>query len=111
MDKINSLKEQIQKLKNQRNAIDVKISIMQKKYNEHINIHRGDMYIDYANSAYIKVLSIDKDIMHVLHMDRRSIRYDWLSKECITRLKQLTALPEDMNDMWKSRGINITDIK
>ena len=110
-EETNILKEQIQELENQRHNIDNKISILQQKYNKSLEIHIGNIYKTYTEGVYIKVLDVSDSSVNILQIDDQVIAWDWWSKECVSTLKQLTELPKNIIDIWKSRGINITDIK
>ena len=103
----NTLKEQIQELENQRHNIDNKISILQQKYNESLEIHIGNIYTTYTEDEYIKVLDVNDSRVDILRIDDQVIKYDWYSKEYVSSLKQLTELPKDISDIWKSRGIKL----
>ena len=103
----NTLKKQIQELENQRHNIDTKISILQQKYNELLKIHIGSIYTTYTEDAYIKVLDVNDSRVDILRIDDQVIKYDWYSKEYVSSLKQLTELPKDISDIWKSRGIKL----
>lgn len=104
---ISTLKEQIQELENQRHNIDTKISILRQKYNKSLEIYIGSIYKTYATDAYIKVLDVSDSRVYVLRIDEQVINYDWWRKECVSLLEQLTALPKDISDIWKSRGIKL----
>lgn len=104
---ISTLKEQIQELENQRHNIDTKISILRQKYNKSLEIYVGSIYKIYATDAYIKVLDVSDSRVYVLRIDEQVIIYDWWRKECVSLLEQLTALPKDISDIWKSRGIKL----
>lgn len=106
-EETNTLKEQIQELENQRHNIDNKISILQQKYNESLEIHIGSIYKNYTEDEYIKVLDVNDSRVDILRIDDQVINYDWYSKECISSLKQLTELPKDISDIWESRGIKL----
>ena len=103
----NTLKEQIQELENQRHNIDNKISILQQKYNESLEIYIGSLYKTDTEDEYIKVLDVNDSSVDILRIDDQVINYDWYSKECINSLKQLTELPKDISDIWESRGIKL----
>ena len=103
----NTLKEQIQELENQRHNIDNKISILQQIYNKSLEIHIGNIYKTYTEGVYIKVLDISDSNIDILQIDDQAITWDWWSKECVSPLKQLTKLPKDIIDIWKSRGIKL----
>lgn len=106
-EETNILKEQIQELENQRHNIDNKISILQQKYNKSLEIHIGNIYKTYTEDAYIKVLDVSDSSVELLQIDDQGITWDWWSKECVSTLKQLTELPKDIIDIWKSRGIKL----
>lgn len=103
----NTLKEQIQELENQRHNIDNKISILRQKYNKSLEIHIGNIYKTYTEDAYIKVVDVNDSSVDILQIDDQAITWDWWSKECVSTLKQLTKLPKDIIDIWKSRGIKL----
>ena len=103
----NTLKEQIQELENQRHNIDNKISILQQKYNKSLEIHIGNIYKTYTEDVYIKVLDVHDSSVEILQIDDQVISWNWWSKECVSPLKQLTKLPKDIIDIWKSRGIKL----
>lgn len=86
--------------------IDTKISILQQKYNKSLEIHIGNIYKTHED-AYIKVLDVSDYNVDILRIDDQIISWDWYSKECISNLKQLTELPKDISDTWKSRGIKL----
>lgn len=106
-EEANTLKEQIQELENQRHNIDNKISILQQKYNKSLEIHIGNIYKTYIEDIYIKVLDVSDFNVGILQIDDQGITWDWWSKECVSALKQLTELPKDIIDIWKSRGIKL----
>lgn len=106
-EETNTLKEQIQELENQRHNIDTKISILQQKYNKYLEIHIGNIYKTYTKDTYIKVLKVHDFSVEILQIDDKGISWDWWSKECVSSLKQLTELPKDIDDIWKSRGIKL----
>lgn len=103
----NILKEQIQELENQRHNIDTKISILQQQYNKSLEIHIGNIYQTYTEGVYIKVLDISDSDIEILQIDDQAITWDWWSKECVSTLKQLTELPKDIIDIWKTRGVKL----
>ena len=103
----NTLKKQIQELENQRHNIDNKISILQQKYNKSLEIHIGNIYKTYTEDVYIKVLDVHDSSVEILQIDDQVISWNWWSKECVSPLKQLTKLPKDIIDIWKSRGIKL----
>lgn len=103
----NTLKEQIQELENQRHNIDNKISILQQIYNKSLEIHIGNIYKTYTEDTYIKVLVVHDSSVEILQIDDQVISWNWWSKECVSTLKQLTKLPKDIIDIWKSRGIKL----
>lgn len=103
----NTLKEQIQELENQRHNIDNKISILQQKYNKSLEIHIGSIYKTYIEDTYIKVLYVHDSRVDILQIDDQAITWDWWSKEYVSTLEQLTKLPKDIIDIWKSRGIKL----
>ena len=103
----NTFKEQIQELENQRHNIDNKISILQQKYNKSLEIHIDNIYKTYTEDAYIKVLDVHDSSVEILQIDDQVISWNWWSKECVSPLKQLTKLPKDIIDIWKSRGIKL----
>ena len=106
-EETNTLKEQIQELENQRHNIDNKISILQQKYNESLEIHIGNIYKTYTEDVYIKVLDVHDSSVEILQIDDQGITWDWWRKECVSTLKQLIELPKDIIDTWKSRGIKL----
>lgn len=106
-EETNTLKEQIQELENQRHNIDNKISILQQKYNKSLEIYIDNIYKTYTEDVYIKVLDVSDSSVEILQIDDQGITWDWWSKECISTLKQLTELPKDIIDIWKSRGIKL----
>lgn len=106
-EETNTLKEQIQELENQRHNIDNKISILQQKYNKSLEIHIGNIYKTYTEDSYIKVLYVYDSSVEILQIDDQVISWNWWSKECISPLEQLTKLPKDIIDIWKSRGIKL----
>lgn len=106
-EETNTLKEQIQELENQRHNIDNKISILQQKYNKSLEIHIGNIYKTYIEDSYIKVLDVSDSNVEILQIDDQEITWDWWSKECVSSLEQLTKLPKDIIDIWKSRGIKL----
>ena len=103
----NTLKEQIQELENQRHNIDNKISILRQKYNKSLEIHIGNIYKTDTEDTYIKVVDVNDSSVDILQIDDQAITWDWWSKECVSTLKQLTKLPKDIIDIWKSRGIKL----
>lgn len=107
MTKVSTLKEQIQELRNQRHNIDIKISILQHAYNEFLKIHVGNIYQNYTEDAYIKVLEVDDEYVMLLRIDAKVIKYDWWRRGLVSSLKQLTELPKDIINIWKSRGIKL----
>lgn len=107
MTKVSTLKEQIQELENQRHNIDTKISILQHEYSKSLKIRIGNIYQNYTEDAYIKVLEVDDERVMLLRIDDQIICYDWWSKECVNTLTQLTELPKDIINIWKSRGIKL----
>lgn len=106
-EETNTLKEQIQELENQRHNIDNKISILQQKYNKSLEIRIGNIYKTYTEDAYIKVLYVHDSSVEILQIDDQVISWNWWSKECVSPLEQLTKLPKDIIDIWKSRGIKL----
>lgn len=106
-EEANTLKEQIQELENQCHNIGNKISILQQKYNKSLEIHIGSIYKTYTENVYIKVLDVSDFSVEILRIDDQGITLDWWYKECVSTLKQLTELPKDIIDIWKSRGIKL----
>lgn len=107
MTKVSTLKEQIQELENQRHNIDTKISILQHEYSKSLKIRIGNIYQNYTEDAYIKVLEVVDEYIMLLRIDDKVIKYDWWRRELVSSLKQLTELPKDTINIWKSRGIKL----
>ena len=102
-----TLEEQIQELENQRHNIDTKISILQHEYSKSLKIRIGNIYQNYTEDAYIKVLEVDDEYVMLLRIDAKVIKYDWWRRGLVSSLKQLTELPKDIINIWKSRGIKL----
>lgn len=53
------------------------------------------------------MLEVHDSSVEILQIDDHVISWGWWSKECVSPLKQLTELPKDIIDIWKSRGIKL----
>lgn len=105
---IEETKQKIDKLVQQKRNIESQLTTLQQEYHRLLckNIQVGNIYKTHED-AYIKVLDVSDYNVDILRIDDQIISWDWYSKECISNLKQLTELPKDISDTWKSRGIKL----